>query len=199
MGPFLLLSCEALATFSDGLNQLRGDCSKGENNFPSYFQRFAILILVVLTRRIKVDLQGKMLLVRVSEGYLFHEPTHVWSDIVRVAEQTAALGLASQILQICKQSSCTGHQWFPETVPMDCKILDVRLAPWINPEGNPVGLEIKHSCVKASPKSEMHLSTNATQYCLREICKPSSASEPRLRLLEAEPNVQREPTSQLGV
>lgn len=40
---------------------------------------------------------------------------------------------------------------------MDCKILDVRLTLWINPEGNPVGLEIKGSCMKASPKSEMHL------------------------------------------
>lgn len=39
----------------------------------------------------------------------------------------------------------------------------------------------------------------ATHYSFREICKPSSASEPRLHLLGAEPNVQQEPTSQLEV
>lgn len=66
----------------------------------------------------------------------------------------------SLIWKICKQGSCTGHQWFSGTVPTDCKILDLRLALWINPEGKPVGLEIKGSCMKAFPKSETHLGTN---------------------------------------
>jgi len=42
----------------------------------------------------------------------------------------------------------------------DCKILHLRLALWINPEGNPVGVEIKGSCMNASQKSEMRLGTN---------------------------------------
>lgn len=38
----------------------------------------------------------------------------------------------------------------------------------------------------------------ATEYAPREICKPSSASEHGLRLQETEPNIQQEPTSQVG-
>ncbi|CAM9661187.1 unnamed protein product, partial [Bubo scandiacus] len=54
---------------------------QGRKQFSKLSPKICYFNPSVLTRHIKVDLQGKMLLVILSEGYLFHEPTHGWSNI----------------------------------------------------------------------------------------------------------------------
>lgn len=49
--------------------------------------------------------------------------------------------------------SCTGDQWFPGIVPTNCKTLDLRLAPSLNPGS----LKINSSCMQTFPKPETNL------------------------------------------